>query len=71
MEGYLTVVEAKPLHPIDKTFCLVSTNDVNCCYLDCLHPWASAAQCEPKKRDREPTNDNVSVASPMIKSSKG
>ena len=35
-KGYWIVVGAKPLHVIDKTFCLISTDDANCRYLDRL-----------------------------------
>ena len=49
MKGYWTIIEAKPLRPVDKTFSSFPTDGANCCYLDCLNSWASIAQCEPAK----------------------
>ena len=51
MKGCLTVVEAKFLQPISKTFCSVPTNGANCCYLDRLTFGASTTtQCQPSKK---------------------
>ena len=68
MKGYLTVVEAKLLHPVNETLCSVPTDDTNCCYLDCLISGALAAQCESCKKGC--FGDGGSAASPMIKSVK-
>ena len=65
MKDYWTIVEAKPLWPVNETFYSIPTYGANCCYLDHLNSWASTAQCEPVKRR---TSGGVPTASPMIKS---
>ena len=67
MECYWTITKVKPLQPVDETFCLIPTDDANCCYLDSLNLWASAVQYELAKRR---SGNGGSAASPMIKSTK-
>ena len=50
MKGYSIIVGAKPLQPIDETFCSFPTEDDNCKNLDCQNLWTSAVQRKPKKR---------------------
>ena len=50
MMGYWTIVRAKLLYHVDKTFYSFLTYDANCKYHDRLNLWASAVQREPGKR---------------------
>ena len=50
MKGYLKAIKEKLLQPVNETFCLISTDDANCCYLDRLTSGASTTQCQPAKR---------------------
>ena len=49
-KGYWIAVGAKPSPVVDERFCLIPTDDANCCYLNCLTFRASAAQCKPTKK---------------------
>ena len=49
MKSYLTAVEAKLSQLVNKTFCYVPIEGINCCYLDRLTFEASTAQCKPTK----------------------
>ena len=68
VEGYKIVVGAKPLLVVDETFCSVLTDDANCRYLDQLTFGASEASYKPIRKNK--FDDDVSVASPMLKSAK-
>ena len=68
MKGYLKAAEAKLLQHVSETFCLVPTNDTNCCYLDRLIAEALAEQCKSCKKGR--SGGSRSAASPMIKLAK-
>ena len=61
MKGYLTVVEAKLLQPVNETFCSVPTNGGNYHY---LYRLTSCASTDNVNRQKGPT------ASPMIESAK-
>ena len=50
MKGYLTVIEAKLLKHVSKTYYSFPTDGANCCYLDRLTSGASARQCKPIKK---------------------
>ena len=67
-KGWWTVIEAKPLQPVNETFCLLPIDGANCCYLERLNSGASAAQCKPVKKGR--SGNGGSAASPTIKSAK-
>ena len=68
--GYWIAIRAKLLHVVDDTFCSIPTDAANCCYLDHLTSRESIARYEPAKK-KKGSDDNVSVASLMIKSVKG
>ena len=55
VKGYLTIIEAKLLQPVNETFFFVPTDGANCCCLDRLYSWASAMQRKPAKRKGGPT----------------
>ena len=73
-EGCRTTVEAKPLHVVDETFCLIPTDGAKCRYMVRLAFGASTGKCEPtkkKKKKREKGyRGGVPAASPMLKLAK-
>ena len=67
MQGYWTIVDAKPSQLVGETLCSLPINGANCCYPDCLNLWASTVQCKLAKGQ---SDDGGTTASPMTKSAK-
>ena len=65
-KGYRIIFEAKPLHVVNETFCLIPTDDANCWYLTRLAFRASAGRREPAKKREKGHNNGVPVASLML-----
>ena len=66
-KGYQITIGVKPLHIAEETFCLIPTDDVNCCYLDSLISEALAARRKPTKKG---SGGGVLAFSLMLKSAK-
>ena len=70
VKDYQTTVGVKPLHIVNETFCLITTDGAKCWDLIRLAFRASMGRCEPARKREKGYDSSVSAASPMLKLAK-